>query len=187
MTLWLVRHAPPLIEAGTCYGQLDIAADAQASQDSAAELLKNLPNRITIVTSTLQRCELLAHNLCGLQRDLIVKSDPRLKEMHFGDWEGRPWADIDPSEMKAWTDDFVNYRAGTTGESVTQFMSRVACAFDELDPLADTLWVTHAGVIRAASLLARGIRRPSAAAQWPLDAPAYGQWCKLPVTSRTRT
>ena len=99
--------------------------------------------------------------------------------MSFGQWEGCPWADIDKAELTAWTDDFANYRAGDTGESVAQFMVRVASAFDELDPTQDTLWVTHAGVIRAATLIAQGIRHIHQADQWPTDAPAYGQWCKL--------
>ena len=28
--LWLVRHAAPLVAPGTCYGALDVPADAQA-------------------------------------------------------------------------------------------------------------------------------------------------------------
>jgi alpha-ribazole phosphatase len=36
-TLWLLRHAHPLVDAGVCYGRLDVAADAartvQAAQD----------------------------------------------------------------------------------------------------------------------------------------------------------
>ena len=183
MTLWLVRHAQPLIEKGVCYGQLNVAADLKASQTSASELLEELPGRIHIVTSPLQRCELLAQYIQGLQPDLALKTDPKLQEMHFGSWEGRPWADIDQRELSAWTDDFAHYRAGTTGESVTQFMARVASAYDELDPTQDTLWVTHAGVIRAAGLIASGIRHITQADQWPTQAPAYGQWCKLPVNS----
>ena len=181
MSLWLVRHAQPLIEPGICYGQLDIAADSQASQTSASHLFNELPKRISIITSPLQRCELLAHYLRRLEPDLTLKSDPRLQEMNFGNWEGRPWADIDPAELSAWTDDFANYCAGSIGESVAQFMARVATAYDELDPDEDTLWVTHAGVIRAASLIASGIRHISRADQWPTNAPAYGQWCKLPI------
>ena len=184
MTLWLVRHALPLIEKGICYGQLDVAADLQATQTCAKELYKVLPKGITIVTSPLQRCELLAQIFIGLQPDLIPKKDARLQEMHFGQWEGRPWADIDPAELTAWTDDFANYRAGGTGESVTQFMARVAAAFDELDPVKDTLWVTHAGVIHAATLIAQGIRHINRADEWPTDAPAYGQWCKLSLSLR---
>lgn len=184
MTLWLARHALPLIDKGICYGQLDVPADLQATQDCATELFEVLPKRITIITSPLQRCELLAPILIGLQPDLRVKSDPKLQEMNFGQWEGRAWADIDADELTAWTDDFAHYRAGGTGESVTQFMARVAAAFDELDPAQDTLWITHAGVIRAATLIASGIRQVKQASQWPMAAPAYGQWCKLPGKPR---
>ena len=179
--LWLVRHAQPLIESGVCYGQLDIPADPQATRHCAQQLAKVLPKGIVAITSTLQRCELLAPELIGLQPDLMVKNDSKLQEMSFGQWEGRAWADIDKAELDAWTADFANYRAGGTGESVTQFMTRVAAAFDELDPTRDTLWVTHAGVIRAATLIASGIRHISRAKEWPLAAPAYGQWCKLQI------
>ena len=179
MTLWLVRHALPLIDKGICYGQLDVPVDLEATKACALELHKRLPKNIAVITSTLQRCELLASVLIGLRPDLIVKNDPKFQEMHFGQWEGRAWADIDPAELAAWTADFAHYRAGGSGESVTQFMARVAAAFDELDPTKDTLWVTHAGVIRAATLIAQGIRQISRADQWPVDAPSYGQWCKL--------
>ena len=181
MTLWLVRHAMPLIDKGICYGQLDVPADLQATKTCAKELFKVLPKGITVITSPLQRCELLAPELIGLQPDLMVKNDRKLQEMSFGQWEGRAWADISKAELSAWTADFANYRAGGTGESVTQFMARVAAAFDELDPAQDTVWVTHAGVIRAATLIASGIRHISRAEEWPLPAPAYGQWCKLHI------
>ena len=179
MTLWLVRHALPSIEKGICYGRLDMPADLQATQTCAKELVNVLPEGITLITSPLQRCELLAHVLRGLQPDLAIKTDPTLQEMNFGQWEGRRWADIDQAELAAWTDDFANYRAGGTGESVDQFMTRVGEAFNELDPTKDTLWVTHAGVIRAATLLAQGIRHISEPSDWPTDAPAYGQWWQL--------
>ena len=181
MTLWLVRHAQPMIAPGICYGQLDVPAD-QIETRQCAEMLKNvLPQGAYLLTSTLQRCELLARTLIGVQPDLTFKEDARLQEMNFGQWEGRPWADIDPDALSAWTSDFANYRAGGTGESVTQFMARVASAIDELDLANDTVWITHAGVIRAATLIAQGIRHISQADQWPMAAPAYGQWCKLTI------
>lgn len=188
MTFFLVRHALPLIDKGICYGQRDVGVDLEATKACALELHNLLPKDIAVITSPLQRCELLTTELIGLRPYLMVKSDPRLEEMHFGHWEGRPWADIDPAELAAWTADFAHYRAGGTGESsgesVAQFMARVAVAFDELDTEKDTLWVTHAGVIRAVTLMAQGIRHISRADEWPIDAPSYGQWCKLtlPVT-----
>ncbi len=180
-SLWLVRHAQPLVDAGICYGQLDIPADALATWACAQKLAEVLPAGIAVASSPLQRCEQLAAVLIGLRPDLIYKTDSRLMEMNFGDWEGRAWADIAKNELDAWTEDFAHYKAGHTGESVAQFMARVIQAFDELCPAKDTLWVTHAGVIRAAELIAGGTRRVERADQWPIAAPAYGQWCKLAI------
>lgn len=178
-TLWLVRHAQPVVDPGICYGQLNVAAEPEATRLCAIELARILPKGITVITSMLQRCEQLALVLIGVRPDLYIKTDPRLQEMHFGKWEGRAWADIPKTELDAWTTDFSGHRAGESGESVAAFMSRVTGAFDALPIAGDTLWITHAGVIRAATLLAAGIRQPNRADQWPMNAPAYGQWCTL--------
>lgn len=205
MKLWLVRHAQPLVAPGVCYGQLDLAADAAATADCARRLALALPAGIRVITSPLQRCAQLAQALLALRPDLACHADARLQEMDFGRWEGRAWQDIAPAELQAWTDDFADYPAGGTGESVAAFMARVGAAFDaraddarQQPPLqaiapaffsevkappCATLWITHAGVIRAAGLLAQGIRHIGHARQWPLQAPNYGQWRTLELDS----
>ncbi len=45
--------------------------------------------------------------------------------------------------------------------------------------LTDQVWITHAGVARAAMLLEQGIRMPHSAQQWPAQAPVFGGWIKL--------
>ena len=202
MKLWLVRHAQPLIESGICYGRLDVAADAAATIECAQKLAAQLPPGTRVITSPLQRCEQLAHVLLGLRPDLACKTDARLQEMDFGRWEGRAWQAIGQAELQAWTSDFANYTVGRDGESVTMFMARVASAFDALgatdssvkspsqtltptlsqrarEQAGDTLWITHAGVIRAVQLLAQGVRHIERAEHWPLAAPKYGQWLTL--------
>ena len=176
---WLVRHALPLVASGICYGQLDMAADAQATLDCAQALAKALPQSFSVVTSPLQRCEQLAKALRDLRPDLTFKTEKNLQEMDFGQWEGRLWDAIPRAEMDAWTANFADYAVGNTGESVSQFMARIAVCYDSLQPGSRTLWITHAGVIRAANLLARGVRHMEHANQWPRYAPGYGQWCKL--------
>lgn len=177
----MVRHAQPLVDAGTCYGQLDMPADARATLACAQALVKILPPGINVAASPLQRCEQLTVALLAAAPDLTVKKDARLQEMNFGAWEGQRWADIARAELDAWTADFDGYRVGGSGESVSAFMARVAAAFDELPRAENTLWITHAGVIRAVRLIASGQRRLERAEQWPVAAPAYGQWCKLDV------
>jgi alpha-ribazole phosphatase len=41
------------------------------------------------------------------------------------------------------------------------------------------LWISHAGVARAASLIANGQMRCERADQWPQTAPACGEWTVL--------
>jgi alpha-ribazole phosphatase len=185
MKLWLVRHATPLVESGICYGRQDVAADDGATAECAKSLAKLLPAATRIISSPLQRCEQLAQALYGLRPDLTYKTDPRLQEMNFGSWEGRAWQDIAPAELQAWTDGFAHHAVGGSGESTMQVMARVASAFDELRGPNDTLWITHAGVIRAAELIARGVRQICKADEWPVNAPAYGQWCKLDLQAHS--
>lgn len=186
MKLWLLRHAQPLIAPGVCYGQLDVAADPAATVACARQLAEQLPDGIHVISSPLQRCEQLAQSLHGLRPDLTYKTDPRLKEMDFGRWEGRAWQDIDRAELSAWTDDFADYRAGHDGESVSTFMARVAAAFDALQGascLQPVLWITHAGVMRAVELLRQNVRHVERANQWPACAPNYGQWRLLDLSA----
>jgi len=183
MTLWLVRHARPLVEQGVCYGALDVAADAAATHAAAVALAAELPHGVTVHGSPLQRCEQLTQFLRGLRPDLTYKTDARLAEMDFGAWEGQRWDAIARAELDAWTDAFATWCCGG-GECVQDFMARVAAAWDgacaQDQPV---VWITHAGVIRAATLLAQGQRQISRADQWPQDALAWGAWCTLKRSS----
>ncbi|MES2687733.1 MAG: histidine phosphatase family protein [Pseudomonadota bacterium] len=181
MRLWLVRHAPVLLAPGSCYGALDLPADAAATLAAAQALADALPQGLRVSTSPLQRCEHLSQSLYGLRPDLMPETDARLREMNFGNWEGRRWDAIAQSEFDAWTADFAGHAVGGHGETVRAVMTRVGEAFDELGD-ADTVWVTHAGIIRAAQLLARGIRQVERADQWPLEATACGQWRTLELS-----
>ena len=183
MKLWLVRHARPLIASGVCYGQLDMPSDVAETADCARKLAAQLPSGIRIISSPLQRCEQLAPVLIGLRPDLAYTIDSRLQEMNFGAWEGCAWQSIDPAELQAWTDHFADYQAGRHGESVSTFMARVGAAYDALQGQGDTLWITHAGVMRAVELLHQGVRQIEHAHQWPIAAPNYGQWRTLDVVT----
>lgn len=178
MKLWLARHARPVDAEGLCYGTTDLAAHEAETTEAALRLAESLPPGMGVRFSPLRRCAQLSEQLLLLRPDLHAQADARLAEMSFGDWEGRAWNAIDPAAMRAWTDGFAHYRPGG-GESVQSFMERVAQAYDEaLAGRGDMAWITHAGVIRAANLLAGGHRSCATAAQWPVAAPAFGQ-CQL--------
>jgi alpha-ribazole phosphatase len=179
MKLWLVRHAQPLVAPGVCYGATDVAADQAATLQTARALARVLPSGLLLVSSTLQRCELLAQCLQGLRPDFAYKTDARLIEMDFGSWEGQRWDAIPQPDVDRWVADFGAHRFGGR-ESVHEFMQRVAAAWDETRLAGrEAVWITHAGVIRAATLLAQGVRTVDQAGQWPREAPAFGHWCEL--------
>lgn len=175
MKLWLARHARSLVGAGICYGASDPPADAAATQAAARALAGALPQGISVHSSPLQRCTALADALCALRPDLPWQADARLAEMDFGCWEGRPWAEVGEEEFARWDADFLDYRFGGR-ESVRGFLARVEAARqDSARAGPQALWITHAGVIRGAGLLARGVL-PAQAAQWPRQAVAFGRW-----------
>ncbi len=177
MALWIVRHATPLIASGVCYGALDVAADTQHTLQAARALAQAIPLHCKVWVSPLQRCMQLADALSGIQPELKPQIDTRLREMDFGSWEGVAWDAIPLAAMQAWTDDFGAHRFGGV-ESANEVLTRVADVWDAArqHPDKDQVWITHAGVARAAKLLSQGIRRVESASQWPEDAPGYGEW-----------
>ena len=179
MKLWLARHAQALIASGICYGATDVPADTQATLEAAQTLSLSLPFGLLVSVSPLQRCELLRYRLQALRPDLIFKSDARLVEMDFGTWEGQCWDAIPQIELESWTEHFGEYACGGA-ERVDQFMGRVGAVWDEAKVLGqDSVWITHAGVTRAATLLSKGIRTINQAQEWPHQAPGFGEWCAL--------
>ena len=184
MTLWLVRHAQPLIALGTCYGVTDVAADVTATQYAAKELAQMLPQGLHGMCSPLQRCSQLAAELLLLRPDLTFTTDKRLSEMDFGCWEGVPWSAIKKTALDAWTADFTHHRFGGK-QSVSEFMMQVASVWDAAQLSGqEMVWITHAGVLRACSLLQQGIRTVDRADQWPQHAPAFGEYMVLRSASK---
>lgn len=178
--LWLVRHAQPVLAAGTCYGALDVPADAAATEVAARRLAQALPKRAIARHSTLQRCELLALATQALRTDLTIDPDDRLREMDFGAWEGRAWDSIGQSAIDAWTADFALHRPGG-GDNLAGLLARVAAALHDARQQVrggtDVVWFTHAGVARCVVwLLAHGEGRMPRAEEWPVPAPAWGEW-----------
>lgn len=178
MTLWIARHALPLVAPGVCYGALDVPAQEEATQVAALGLAAVLPLGLLVRVSPLRRCAQLAQALKALRADLHFVQDARLAEMNFGHFEGVAWDAIAPAALAQWTDDFGEHRFGGV-ESANEVLARVALAWDAASASGSQVWLTHAGVARAATLLSQGVRRVQRANQWPQLAPAYGQWMQL--------
>jgi alpha-ribazole phosphatase len=89
-----------------------------------------------------------------------VETDARLRELHFGAWEGLTWAECtarDGDLLTRWTEDPLSC-APPEGEETRAFEARLAAALGDLPESGEVLWVVHAGVIHAA--LARWLGVP---------------------------
>lgn len=182
-SLWLLRHAQPLIAPGVCYGQLDVPADPSATLQASLRFGCAMPQGALIRYSPLQRCEQLAQSLQA--PEAFLTADTRLQEMDFGHWEGQSWNDIGRAAVDAWAQDLYRTAPGN-GESLAAMLERVRQALidswlhDSHLGTRDVVWVTHAGVVRCVQWLLRyGAAQPTSA-DWQLPAPAFGQWMCLP-------
>ena len=191
MKLWLLRHAPVIAPAGTCYGATDYAAEMQATLLAAANAasllpqLSKLPQGLAFYSSPLQRCTALAHELLQLRPELgPLQLDARLAEMDFGVWEGSKWDAIPRSAFDAWMADFAHHRFGGC-ESTQGFIDRVAAFVQQLQAqgITQAVCVCHAGTIRALHYLAaHGLRPIAAAAEWPALTIELGSCCEVDLT-----
>ncbi|WP_019625949.1 histidine phosphatase family protein [Thioalkalivibrio sp. ALJT] len=106
-----------------------------------------------VVSSPLQRCRAFAEHYASTQ-DLPLIVEPGLREIGFGDWEGRTRVELQrdrPEEYRAFYADPVHARPAGA-EPLAAFRRRVEAGFDTaLRPLQSerVLMVVHAGVIRA--------------------------------------
>lgn len=145
MQLFLIRHPPPAVAPGTCYGSTDLALAAPAAE-AANRIRSLLPPGIPLYSSPLRRCRELAEQLHA--KPLY---DERLREMHFGAWEMQAWSLLGRVALDGWAADPLGF-VPPGGESVAQLRRRVLDFLDELGAKGVTAaaLVTHAGVMKIA-------------------------------------
>lgn len=154
---------------GVCYGRLDMPAQDVAA--TAGTLKAQLPSGLPVISSPLRRCRELAETLHPSPR-----FEAQLMEMHFGEWEGVPWNDIERTALDAWAADLLHY-APPGGESAAMLQARTVACLDRLatEGIAACAVVTHAGVMRAAA----GHARRLPASDWSQLKFDYGAYVRL--------
>ncbi|MCR4672276.1 MAG: histidine phosphatase family protein [Lachnospiraceae bacterium] len=150
MMLVLIRHGKTAANENHLYcGKTDL----ELSENGRNEL-KNLkydkslfdPSEMSVLTSGMKRCEQTLELLFG---EVPHEADPDFREMDFGAFEMRSYAELkaDPDYI-AWIsgDNEANIAPG--GESGEMMRSRVMEGLDRLTASGrDTLLVAHGGVI----------------------------------------
>ncbi|MCU0903879.1 MAG: histidine phosphatase family protein [Tabrizicola sp.] len=151
---WLVRHGPT--HAKAMIGWTDMPADLS---DTAAlgRLNAYLPADAPVISSDLARAVSTADAL-GQRRRL--PHDPRLREIHFGAWETRTFAEIDaeaPDHIRAFWETPGDI-APPGGESWNRLATRCLAALDDMNgTAADIIVVAHFGPILTALQRAGGL------------------------------
>lgn len=140
--LWLVRHAATdWSEAHRFCGSTDVPLNARGRQQARALGERLAAEGFTSTwSSDLARAEETGRLAVG-----GAAADPRLRELHFGELEGKRWEDC-TADMRAALLAFDGFRA-PGGESVGELRSRVLAFVDTLAD-GDYLVFTHGGVIR---------------------------------------
>lgn len=152
MKLHLVRHGPALDADGRAMGHTDAPLSPEGIEQVARLVAAwpRAPGRIW--SSDLRRARETAERL-GQRWSVTPAVDARLREMNFGEWDGRFWNALerdDADRIKRWMESWVIERA-PGGESFTIVSERVRewclqCLADSTD---EVVVVAHAGSIRA--------------------------------------
>jgi alpha-ribazole phosphatase len=142
------RHPQPDVQAGLCYGRLDVDVHPNAIT-SIRNACSNPPHFSSIVSSPAKRALALAEPLAATTRATLT-TDAQWMEMDFGAWEGRLWSEIDRAESDPWASDPFHL-SPPNGETFASVVQRVKSALAECLP--NTAIIAHAGPIRAARMI----------------------------------
>jgi alpha-ribazole phosphatase len=150
--LLFIRHARTDL-AGTFCGHSDPPLNT-TGQQQVADLIARLTAEHfdAIFCSDLRRAVDTAEPLAQAFAAPLTQKQG-LREIHFGDWEGLTWAEIeqrDAEYARRWSETFPALTA-PGGESFADFESRVLAEIAPLLSLAERqriAVVTHAGVMR---------------------------------------
>lgn len=161
--LCLVRHAPT--HAKAMVGWTDLPADC-SDQAAFGRLAAALPPGAALVSSDLIRAVATADGLGLPQR---LPPHPGLREMHFGAWEMRTFAEIEaeePDRIRAFWENPGEVSA-PGGESWNALAARVRAALEQLLARVpgDLVVVSHFGPILATWAEAEGLAPDQAFAQ----------------------
>jgi alpha-ribazole phosphatase len=147
--LILVRHCEPQEDArGLCYGRLDIGL-SDAGRQHAERLATSLRQHDWDAVYSSPRLR-ARETAVAVNRDVVIDDD--LREIDFGDLEGRSYdeiAETDPELYRAWME-----RPTTVhfpgGESFAELKVRALEALDRIRAAhGAAVVVTHGGVLRA--------------------------------------
>ena len=161
MEIILGSHTSVAVAKGTCYGWTDVALSDTFEQEATltrTALLAYAPFDAAY-SSPLSRATRLA-SFCGFENATI---DPRLREMHMGDWEMQRFDEIMDDNLQRWYADYMNVRT-TNGEGFPDIYARISGFLNQLKTQSHRRVVVfaHGGVLICAGIYAGLFKRENA-------------------------
>ena len=152
--LLAIRHAP-VADEGLCYGQTDVPTILDGAE-AAARIEPVVAEFVPLIiwSSDALRCREPAA-LLSKRLGVGHRIDERVRELSYGDWEGRAWEALPRAELDEWMADWLT-RAPPGGETVPRFTERVAAWWRSLEPGRHFL-LAHAGVVHCLDVVAGGL------------------------------
>ncbi len=153
-TVWLVRHGVAEGPSNRCCGHADPRLSPEGILQAKTVAHRLAAETISHVYASTSSRAIETAQILAQSHGLPVQTNANLREIHFGDLEGRTYDEIE----RRWPDVFHSWMTRPTetqfpnGESFAQMRKRVLEALDSLlknhknEAIAV---VTHAGVIRA--------------------------------------
>jgi len=130
-SLWLLRHGESAAETrGVCYGALDVELSPKGVRQAelASGVLRAEP-LAAVYSSPRRRC-LAGARILARERTCPVETVDALAEIHFGEFEGRPYDEIAaeyPDLYREWMEQPTGFQF-PGGESFDQMRKRVTKA-----------------------------------------------------------
>jgi len=164
--LYLVRHAAPAVEAGRCYGALDVGLSDRGREQARllSEALGAAP-LAAVYTSPLERARQTAAEI-AIPHGLVPRRRSGLAEIDFGELEGRPYDEIaatHPDTYAVWMS-LPTEVEFPGGERFADFADRVRKSVRNVrlaHESEEVALVTHGGPIRV--VIADALAMPTSA------------------------
>lgn len=169
VTLYLVRHGAATGAGGRCIGQCDLPLSPRGRADIVRLAAAwPMPPATRVIASDLARARDSAVALVDAwSASAEIEMDARLREMHFGAWDGRQWADIqrgDGVAMSTWMERWEKARV-PDGEGFGDVIDRAAGWLTDTvhdaraSGIEELVVVAHAGSIRSLLVHSLGLPR----------------------------
>jgi alpha-ribazole phosphatase len=149
--VFFIRHAETEMAGRFCgHSDPDVNAQGQAQLARLAQVL-SAETIAGVYSSDLRRAQSTAQAIAA-GRNIPLTLRPALREIHFGEWEGLSWRQIeqmDPEYARRWVGGYPHVTA-PAGETFRNFEARALVEVNDLIGRAaeSIAVVTHAGVLR---------------------------------------